>query len=113
MSKLDKVNNEESTIKSQNKKVEISSKIKQNENTKKQALIYLGPNIPGGILNNGSVYSDYPTHLKDLFEKMPKLKLLFVEVLDVTNFKKELETTGSEALRLYEEIKKEVIGGVK
>jgi len=35
---------------------------------KKQAYMYLGPNLPGGILFTGSVYKEYPEHLNDVFE---------------------------------------------
>ena len=80
-----------------NKKVEV-----------KQAYMYLGPNIPGGILFRGSVVKggtpEDLAHLKDVFSKIPEVKDLFVEVKQVPQFKADIENQGTEAHRLYQNV---------
>lgn len=69
---------------------------------KKCAYMYLGPNIPGGLLFKGSLYrGDIPEHLGNVLEKLPEIKELFVEVREVPQFKRDLEVQGTEANRLY------------
>ena len=70
----------------------------------KQAYMYLGPNIPGGLMFKGSVYKEIPEHLKDTFEKLPDIKKLLIEVKNVPKFKAEVEQQGSEAHRLYQDV---------
>jgi len=82
----------------------------------KQAFMYLGPNIPGGTLFNGSLFKcksvDEIKHLKDLFEKIPEVKKLFVEVKKVSVVRKEVSTQGTEAYRLQQAIKIKIKEGV-
>jgi hypothetical protein len=48
---------------------------------KANRLIYVGPNVPGGILQRFQVFKGgLPPYCKDLFEKAPKMKELFVPV---------------------------------
>jgi len=68
----------------------------------KQAFMYLGPNIPGGLLFNGALHKKMPEHLSDLFDKLPEVEKLFVEVKKVPAFKRDLDEPGSEAYRLYQ-----------
>lgn len=73
----------------------------------KQAFIYLGPNIPGGILFTGSIFKSSPEELKYLeetIEKLPEIKELFVEVQNLPQFKKDLTEQGTEAYRLYQNV---------
>ena len=76
-------------------------KAKPGPRNKKQAFMYLGPNIPGGILFRGSVYKELPEHLDGVFKKQPEIKDLFIEVKGVPDFKAKLKQQGSEAHRLY------------
>jgi hypothetical protein len=77
------------------------------EATKKQAYMYLGPNIPGGILFNGAILkNELPAHLNDVFAKIPALKALCVEVKEAATFKQELERQGSEPNRLVQNVKR-------
>lgn len=71
---------------------------------KKQAFMYLGPNLPGGILFTGSIYKELPEHLKGVFEKAPEIKKLFVEIKGVPAYKAELERQGSEPNRLRQSV---------
>ena len=44
------------------------------DDKRSERLIYLGPNLPGGIYKGG-----LPTHLNDVYEACPAIKKLFVE----------------------------------
>jgi len=79
-----------------------SKKAKPEPKNTKQAFMYLGPNIPGGLLFRGSVYKQMPEHLTGVFEKLPEIKDLFIEVKDAPDFKAKLTQQGSEAHRLYQ-----------
>ncbi len=67
----------------------------------KQAYMYLGPTLKGGILNNGSIYKEKPKHLKELLEKAPTIEKLFIEINDVSKFKNDLTNQSTVAFRLY------------
>lgn len=84
------------------------------EVTAKKAFIYLGPNIPGGILFKGSIYKEIPVHLEKLFNGLPEIKELFIEVKSVPGFKMKLTEQGSEAYRLYQSVENVIRqGGLK
>ncbi len=67
----------------------------------KTAYIYLGPNVKGGILFNGAVYKQFPKHLDTIFEKVPELKNLFVEINKSAMFKQALQRKETEESRIY------------
>ena len=75
------------------------------------AFMYMGPNIPGGMLFNGSLYREQPTHLNDLFEKIPEVKQLIIYAKDVPKFKLDVEVQGSEAHALYHHVQKRIDEG--
>ncbi|MDD4599623.1 hypothetical protein SDC9_04141 [bioreactor metagenome] len=78
---------------------------------KPERLIYCGPNIPGGILQRYAVYKGgLPAHLKDVFEKCPAIKLLFVPVVDLAKTEQVISTKGTPENTWYQEVLK---GGVK
>ena len=82
----------------------------------RQAFMYLGPNIPGGRLFRGSVICGGSpmelAHLQDVFEKLPEVLGLFVEVERVPNIKAEVGAHGTEAHRLYSVAAKKLEEGV-
>jgi len=82
---------------------------------KKQAFIYLGPNIPGGILFNGGLFRCTPdeiVHLKETLAKLPEIKSLFIEVQKMPGFKKQILEQGTEAYRLYQVTEMKIREGV-
>jgi hypothetical protein len=61
-------------------------------------VIYIGPNLPGGTLSAFTVYKNgLPVHIKDLQEKTPELKALFVPVSDLATARRRLNRPGPEA----------------
>jgi len=76
------------------------------------AYMYLGPNIPGGLLFTGTICREMPTHLDDLFKKIPEVKALFLECKAIPQAKKDLAVQGSEAHRLYHAIIARIKEGV-
>ena len=74
---------------------------------KREQLIYVGPNVPGGVLQRYQVFrGGKPEHLKDLFEKCPALQGLFVPVIDLTVAEKALGIAGTVENTLYRETAK-------
>ena len=102
--------------------VEVKSKsVTKSENTTsiakaKQTFMYLGPNISGGRIFNGSVFRggslEDLVHLHDILEKLPEIKGLFVEITKVPKFKSEIATQGTEAHRLYTVVVSQLKKGV-
>jgi len=78
----------------------------------KKAYIYLGPNIPGGILFKGGLFkNELPEHLEGTLEKLPEIKKLFVEVKEAPDFKRALEEQGSTAYGLYQYVEQQIRKG--
>lgn len=72
---------------------------------KREQLIYIGPNIPGGVLHRYSVYrGGISEHLKDLFDKCPAVRSLFVPVAQLATAEKSLSSMGSAEHTLYREV---------
>jgi len=76
----------------------------QEKSNKEKTFIYLGANIPGGILNHGAVFKGYPKYLSELFEKTPEIKKLFIDIKDIVAFKEAVNRKGSEESRLYQRV---------
>ena len=85
----------------------ISPDQAKSEPVKREQLIYIGPNVPGGMLQRYQVFrGGKPEHLKDLFEKCPELQGLFVQVTDLAVAEKALGTAGTVENTLYRETAK-------
>ena len=84
---------------------------------KKQAYMYLGPNIPGGRLFGGNLFKcdscDEITHMEDLFENLPSVRKLFVEVKKVPDFKRQLQEQGTRESGLYQQAQMEIADAIK
>lgn len=107
--------NNEEVIPAENKGSTLKVKRKETipPKKKKKVFMYLGPNLPGGILFSGSSYKDtIPEHLAEVLEKHPELKKLFVEVTEVVKFKGNLNKPGTTAHALYEKVLKQREKGV-
>ena len=85
----------------------ISPDQAKSEPVKREQLIYIGPNVPGGMLQRYQVFrGGKPEHLKDLFEKCPELQGLFVQVTDLAVAEKALGEAGTVENTLYRETAK-------
>lgn len=85
----------------------ISPDQAKSEPVKREQLIYIGPNVPGGMLQRYQVFrGGKPEHLKDLFEKCPALQGLFVQVTELAVAEKALGTAGTVENTLYREAAK-------
>lgn len=72
---------------------------------KPEQLIYCGPNIPGGVLQRYTVFKGgLPTHLEELFNKCPAIKLLFVPVADLARTEKAIATKGTPENDYFNEV---------
>jgi hypothetical protein len=59
--------------------------VEQEKSNHQEALIYVGPSLPGGFLTKYTTFSNgIPDHLKLHFEKCPAFKRLFVPVSQLT-----------------------------
>ncbi len=78
---------------------------KNKQETISKTLMYLGPNLKGGVLLNGSVFRNgIPDFIKKIIEDNPLLEEMFVDVDRVSEFKHALETLGSEENRIFRNI---------
>jgi len=64
--------------------------------------MYLGPNLPGGVLSHGAVFTGrLPAAVLDLAGESPELADLLVPVADLPAAKKQLATAGSKLSRAH------------
>ena len=106
----------ENTNKPQKDKAK-NNKPTESKPTKKQAFMYLGPNIPGGVLFNGNLFKcnsiDDIEHLKVLFEKLPIVKELLVEVKQVPEFKRKILEQGTKESLLLQQSQMQLEDAIK
>jgi hypothetical protein len=82
--------------------------------TRPLRLVYVGPNVPGGILQRFQVFKGgLPPHCKDLFEKVLEIKELFVLVEALEAMRKKIEEPGTNEARLFYVVQKKLAKGVK
>jgi hypothetical protein len=77
-------------------------------------LAYVGPNVPGGILQRFQVFKGgLPPYCKDLFERVPEIKELFVPVEALEATRKKIEEPGTNEARIFYAVQKKLAKGVK
>ena len=64
--------------------------------------IYIGPNIKGGKLIKYTIYKGMPEYYKDLFEKMPELRQLFVPLSYLAAAEREAALVGTPKNKYYQ-----------
>lgn len=84
---------------------ELSETTEAKKEGNKNTFIYLGPNVPGGMLNTGSVYkSGIPKHLDDLINDIPEISKMFIDVNKAGKAKVDISQQGTELFRLYQQL---------
>ena len=77
-------------------------------------LVYVGPNIPGGILQRFQVFKGgLPPHAKGLIEQVPEVGELFVPVKDLESMRCRIEDPGTNEARLFYAVQQATARGVK
>ena len=77
----------------------------KSEPVKREQLIYIGPNVPGGMLQRYQVFrGGIPEHVKQIVEKCPAVKSLFVPVDGFAAAEQEISRAGSANNALFKEI---------
>ena len=77
-------------------------------------LAYVGPNVPGGILQRFQVFKGgIPPYCKDLLEKIPEIKELFVPVEDLEAVRQKIEESGTNEARLFHIVQQKLAKVVK
>lgn len=72
-------------------------------------LIYIGPNLSKGILQKYTVFKGgLPSHLDEVIEHYPLIKYLFVNICELGEKEKAVNTKGSVENTAYNEILKGV-----
>ncbi len=73
----------------------------------KEAVMYIGPTVPG-VVASGTVFNNgYPKKLKDAMETERTLAMLMIPVSGLTEARKELRKSGSVLSICYEKVKEE------
>ena len=77
----------------------------KSEPVKREQLIYIGPNVPGGMLQRYQVFrGGIPEHVKQIVEKCPAVKSLFVPVDGFAAAEQEISKAGSANNALFKEV---------
>ena len=75
--------------------------------SKSEKLIYIGPSLSRGRLPRYSIFiGGLPIHLEGEFSKCPKLAKLFVPISKLSEAEKELEKPGTPLHKYYIEVVK-------
>jgi hypothetical protein len=92
----------------------ISEEPRAREQEKPPRLVYVGPNVPDGILQRFQVFKGgFPPHCKDLFKEIPEIKELFVSIEDLETMRKKIDDPGTNEARLFYLVRKKLTKGVK
>lgn len=79
---------------------------------KEQSLIYCGPNLPKGVLNQFTVYrGGIPRHIDSYVEECPAIKRLFVPVDDMSSFMTKAAEPGTSEHVWFSQVKSHFYGG--
>jgi hypothetical protein len=77
-------------------------------------VIYIGPNIPGGILQRFQVFKGgLPPYCEDLSKKIPEIRELFVPVEGLEAIRRKIEELGTNEARLFYAVQTALNKGVK
>ena len=69
-------------------------------------LIYIGPSLSRGRLNTLTVFCDgLPGHLQEVYDDIPHIKALFVEVENLNESLVKRNTKGTPLFKYYQEVK--------
>ncbi|MBO8136801.1 MAG: hypothetical protein H0Z40_01480 [Desulfotomaculum sp.] len=93
-----------------------SSKKKQKTTVdkKQEQLIYCGPNLPKGVLNQFAVYrGSLPKHLDVHINACPAIKNLLVPVSKLTKTLQNIKTPGTAEYNWFKQVQKYNEGGAK
>lgn len=72
-------------------------------------IIYVGPNLPGGILAQYTTYrGGLPGHVENLLADKPAIRKLFIPVTSLKIFQTRVATPGTAEHRAYQD----VLGGM-
>lgn len=81
---------------------------------KPMQLIYCGPSLPRGILNQFTVYrGGLPKHLEPHFEKCPAIKRLFVPVENLNETLRAVKKPGTAESVWFRQALEYIQGGAK
>ena len=84
------------------------------QETRPVRLAYVGPNVPGGILHRFQVFKGgLPPYCKDVFEKIPEIKELFVPIEGLEAIRRKIEEPGTNEARLFHIAQQKLAKGVK
>lgn len=68
-------------------------------------LIYCGPNLPGGILQQFTIFKgDLPKHINEQIEKCPAIKELFITPNLLAKFRKDIQNEGTRENMLFNQV---------
>ena len=77
-------------------------------------VIYVGPNIPGGVLQRFQVFKGgLPPYCEDLIKKVPEIKGLFIPVEGLEATRRKIEEPGTNEARLFYAAQTALNKGVK
>ncbi|QPA33431.1 hypothetical protein [Thermaerobacillus caldiproteolyticus] len=100
MSAKSKKNTEEVAVdqekQEQTEKLVVGQEQQEQLKQQPEALIYVGPSLPNGMLTKYTIFSNgIPDHLKSHFEKCPAFKRLFIPASQLTAAESRLKDTTS------------------
>ncbi|OKP67574.1 hypothetical protein A3842_28140 [Paenibacillus sp. P3E] len=81
------------------------TKVVPEEQAQEQALIYLGPNLPGGQLLQSTVFrAGIPSYLQPLLTEKPDVTELIVPVAEMTAVQERIVHTGTAEYVVYQRL---------
>lgn len=99
---------------SSNSRKKIMTQEKSDTPEQPEALMYCGPNLPKGILNQFTVYrSGLPKHLDEHLKSCPAIARLFVPVERMTATMQLIGTAGTSENVWFEQVVQFSRGGAK
>lgn len=91
----------------------IRQKAPANKTAKEPSLIYCGPNLPKGVLNQFTVFQNgISKHIDSYIEECPAIKRLIVPVDEFTSFVSKSTEPGTSEHVWFDQVLSKYYGGV-
>ena len=76
---------------------------RENVQSKKEQLIYIGPSLPGGSLAQHTIFRDgIPKHIDEVLKKYPQVDTLIVPIAKLLEAQEELRRKGTAIQQAYQ-----------
>jgi len=98
---IDKMSEVKESEEKKNTKKTAVKAFEKKKTAEPKAVIYMGPPVPDNILTSGKIYKKLPEYVSDFISRNPVFGRLVIDIEKLAEFKRKVESKGTEEHRLY------------